>query len=305
MFIEKAIEEKIPVDSIPPLEAIRYSEHSRAVAEEEINDLPRTSSGLSSLDELTGKFYGGQLIVLSAPTKNGKTTLAQTMTWNMAKEGTQSLILSYEMSRQEITRKYRAMDDLYQFSGKATDAPIVYPIEYFRGKSNLSLLWLYEMIKKAQEVHSVKFVVIDHLHFLIPLSANQQNTSWIIGAIVRELKTFAIQLDIPILLIAHTSKIAADKVPDLDSIRDSSFISQESDYTLMLWRERINEKKTLKSTYESAEDGDIYSQRSILAVLANRHNGKTGRIKLWFDGAKFVKYNNQDETGIFANPPVV
>lgn len=296
-FLEQAKAAGVAITDIPSQQSPLYQDHTSRLREIRLTAKPRISSGLQGLDTITGRFNGGQLIILSGPTKNGKTTFAQTLSWNMAREGTPSLWLSYEMSWQELTTKFQLMDDLYQLSGEPTPVPIAYPTEYFQGKQDLNLSWVKSLIQKAIDDHGVKFVFIDHLHFLLPLK-DMNNISFVIGGVVREIKKMAVSLDIPIMLIAHTGKLPDDKVPGLDDIRDSSFIVQESDYALMVYRERnsTGTKGGVRSTYERAAPGKIYSNRAVIRVLTNRYNGNTEDLVMWHDGTKFVPYNSQDVT---------
>lgn len=244
-------------------------------------------SAFTDLDDmLGGGFKKGEVAVLSAPTKQGKTTLAQTLSWNMAKQDKRSLWFTMEMSWQEITRKFMMMDEDLQETGQPSYMPIFYPMENFRGKSELTLDWVKQVVWEAKEKQMVEFVVIDHLHFLLPLRDYNTNVSFLIGSIVREIKKMAVEMQIPILLIAHTKKFDVDKTPDINSIRDSSFIAQETDFTMIMWR--IRDKGASKKASDDGEYTIVYTNMAWLSLEANRRTGKTGRIKLWFDGSKFV-----------------
>ena len=98
---------------------------------------------------------------------------------------------------------------------------------------------------------------------------------------MRELKKMALRWNVCIVLIAHTTKISFEKEPELTDIRDSSFISQEADTVLMIWR--VMEKETKE-----------YSNQARLAILANRRNGRVGKITLRLKNNKF-----QEETNIY------
>jgi len=271
-----------------------YGELARRVAEEdeknkELDKLLTMPTCYPILDEmLDGGFRPGELAILSAPTKNGKTTLAQSITWNLTKKGKRVLWFTMEMSWKELTRKFMAMDDK-----KYSTNAICYPLENYHGGGQLQLDWLREVILNAKNVDGVDFVVIDHLHFLLPLKDFNTNISFLIGGVVREIKKIAIELEIPIMLIAHTKKLDVDKTPDINSIRDSSFIVQESDFTFIMWR--IRNKESLKKTSEESDMTEIYTNKSWLSLEANRRTGKTGRVKLWHNGTMFVPYTPEQK----------
>lgn len=276
-----------------------YENAARKVIEQDkIDDVINKpiASGFNRIDDLAGGgFKKGELIILSAPTKNGKSTLAQTITWNMAKakQSANSLWFTMEMSWQELTRKFMMMDETYRKDGHPSTTPICYPMDNYLKAGELQLQWMKDTIIEAKKFGSVEFVVIDHLHFLLPLKDFNTNTSFLIGGIVREIKKIAVELEIPIMLIAHTKKLELDKTPDLNSIRDSSFIAQEADFVFMMWR--IRNKEVLKKTHSDSEDEEqeVYTRKAWLSLEANRRNGNTGRTKLWHDGVKFVSYDKE------------
>jgi len=271
-----------------------YNEAVKKLEEQEERDKLTKSiagTGFQDLDlMLNGGFKAGELVILSAPTKQGKSTLAQTISWNMAEKGTKTLWFTMEMSWQELTSKFRDMDEEYKKTGQPSLRPIHYPLEPFLKAGDIQMQWLKDMISEAIRVEQTEFVIIDHLHFLLPLKDFNTNISFLIGGIVREIKKIAVELKIPIMLIAHTTKLDIEKTPDINSIRDSSFIAQEADFVMIMWRIRDKLAKK-KSNYDGEEDTQIvYTNKAWLSLEANRRNGKTGRIKLWHNGSKFNQF---------------
>lgn len=285
-YLEKSKQQGKGYDEITPLEIFSYRELATKILNEPPAILHKT--GFFGLDELIGGFEQGRLYVLSAPTKQGKTTLAQTIMYNMALQGDASMIFEYEMGWQETVKKFMAMDEVSDFK-KPSELCMCLPMDLHRGGGQLQYLWIYEAIEKAIKEKNVKLIVIDHLHFLLPLKETQ-NTSFVIGGIVREIKRIAVALKIPIILIAHVGMIKDEKVPDWTDIRDSSFITQEADVTLMMYRAK-NKNANKKVTDDTVED--IYRKKALLSVELNRGGGKTGRIALWHDGTKFVPYTDR------------
>lgn len=285
-YFEQSIKQGIPLEQIVPINLKTYRQ---LLNEMETQEKPKkVASNTSMLDSITGGFEEGRLYILSAQTKQGKTTMAQTFLHNMAKQGTKSMIFSYEMGWQEVAEVFGKMDESENIK---TELPVYVPVDLHRGGGSLQYQWLYDAIRKAKEEKKVSVVVIDHLHFLLPLQ-DFKNTSFILGGIVREIKRIAVNLNVAIILIAHTQKIQDDKVPDWTMIRDSSFITQESDVVFMMYRVKSKEAAK-KQTDESTEE--IYTNKTILSVELNRMGGKTGKIKMKHNGAKFVEWTQEDE----------
>jgi len=283
-YVRQSLEKGKALEDLVPFEIYSHAEFLEMLKKEPIP--PRVSSGIEKLDDFIRGFEAGRLYVLSAPTKMGKTTLAQTFMFNLALFGQASLFFSYEMGWQEITKKYEQMK-----GEEPIPLPLFMPLELHRGGDGLQYQWLFDCIAKAKKEKNIKLVVIDHLHFLLPLM-DFRNVSFIIGGIVREIKRMCVLLNIPIILIAHTSKIKDDKVADHTDIRDSSFITQEADVVLMLNREKNKNDAKKITDKQRNETDDIYSNVATLSVELNRMTGKTGRVILWHNGSMFEKYDS-------------
>jgi replicative DNA helicase len=97
-----------------------------------------------------------------------------------------------------------------------------------------------------------------------------------IGQAMRELKRMARTWNIVVVIIAHLKKTKVETQPTLEDLRDSSFIAQEADTVLMLWRE------------STRRAGQVEISNNInVSVQANRRTGKTGNVKMIYEDGKF------------------
>lgn len=291
-YTEEMLKSGHSLDEVTPLDLAKYKDLVDRLSSETAPIIH--GSGLRGLDNLIGGFEPGRLYVLSAPTKNGKTTFAQTLMYNTALAGIGSIFFSYEMGWREVTRKFMAMDNRYGKKDKPTDLPILYAVDPHKEGGGLQMQWMAEAIMRQREIYEgrgkfpINLVVIDHLHFLLPLKDYRQNVSFLIGGIVREIKRMATELNIPIILIAHTGMIKDEAKPTFRNIRDSSFITQEADVVMMMWRKK-NETTAKRITDDSVEEE--YSNITFLSVELDRVNGVTGKLKLYHNGAMFEEYD--------------
>jgi replicative DNA helicase len=125
-----------------------------------------------------------------------------------------------------------------------------------------SIDWIRDRIQEAKIKYGIRAVFIDHLHFLVDM-AKIKNPSLEIGSIVRGLKLIALELNVVIFLVAHSTKIRFDQEPDLDSIRDSSFIPQDADIVLIVWRGR--------------NEAGEFTENNKLKVSKSRRTGVMGK----------------------------
>ena len=235
-------------------------------------------SNISGLDKIIGGFRAGELIVISAPTSAGKSKLTETFTINLSEQEIGVCYFSYEMTNRELLERF----------GKHL------PIFYLPKKTlSSSLTWLEKKIIEALAKSTLnpdlplRAIVIDHLHFLFDLSQVKQ-PSLELGAIVRLVKKIALKWGIVVFLIAHTNKIGRDAVIDMSNIRDSSFISQEADFVIMLER-KLN---------KDGINDELYSKETKISVHKNRRTGKTGSFKVMLKNNKFEEIDENYEDNI-------
>lgn len=183
----------------------------------------KLDTGLTELTEAIGGLRSGDLVTITGLTGNGKTLLARTFTWNLFQDSVMSGWFCFE----------NIMEDFLDSFGK------VLPI--FALPSMLESYkptWLHDRIREAKVKYSAKVIFIDHLHFIVDIFS-MRSPSLGIGKVLRDLKNLAKELQICIVMIAHTTKVKIDKDDselDISDIRDSSFIAQESDTCILIWR---------------------------------------------------------------------
>jgi replicative DNA helicase len=182
-------------------------------------NLIKVKSFIPSLDANIEDFRDGELIVVSGPTKNGKTLFAQTLTANFVKQQYFPLWFSYEVPVRQFLTQFPTL-----------------PLIYLPAKLKAHALpWLEERIQEAFQKFRTRIIFIDHLHFLFDM-ARTKNPSLEIGTVVRRLKTLAVSGGFIVFLLCHTVKGKSEANLSYESIRDSSFISQESDCVLIIKR---------------------------------------------------------------------
>lgn len=219
-------------------------------------------SGIPTLDNLIRGFEGGELNIISGITGHGKTLFCQSLTVNFAVQEYYSLWFSYEVQAQQFLSKF---DE---------NLPLFYmPMMLKSGDPK----WIKVRIHEAKLKYGVRAVFIDHLHFLTDIMT-RNNPSLEIGKILRILKTWALDLNIVIFLIAHTTKVDFDRELQAGDTRDSSFIEQEADNVFYIWRIANSENK------------------SILKITKNRGQGVMNKIVHLIKVGKYLRERTKDES---------
>jgi replicative DNA helicase len=235
----KILDQNLRVDACP-IQSIeyyeRYCEDDKVISSFELQakllkekKTPHINikSLIPGIDYACEGFQDGELIVISGPTKNGKTLLAQTLTVNFTKQKEFSGWFTYEVPPR-------------QFLGQFQELPLFYLPQKNKAQD---FNWFMERCLESHFKYHTRVFFIDHLHYLIDM-ARIKNTSLDIGTIVRRIKRFAVDNDFVIFLLAHIGKNETEELSYRD-LRDSSFIAQESDTVIMI-------KRTPKESQTSA-----------------------------------------------------
>jgi replicative DNA helicase len=266
----------------PEIEIVKLAEAS--ALEEKKGDEDYFPLAYSVFDKaINGGVTAGDLIVISGKSGHGKTTFAQTLTYQFDKLGIPTLWFSFEMGIQEIWKKFKLMG--------VTDDFISYtPLKI--GSDNIE--WIEKKILEGILKFNIKVVFIDHLGFLTPKITEknakdfERNFSAYLGQLVRQLKNIAREKNIIIFLMAHVRK-TRDEL-DIDDLAHSVGIAQEADLVFMV--ERLMAKRT-----KVTDDNNVFTNESKITLVKNRRTGINKFIKCQMSNGRLTEIANQyDDT---------
>jgi len=222
----------------------------------------KVMSEIPTLDSLLKGFRLQQLIVISAPTKNGKTSFCIDLTTKMPEH--HPLWIPFEEGAEELIQKFIDREE----------SP---PLFYFPAtNAEYSLPWVEKKIIEAISKYDSRVIFIDHLDFIVPMGGDRHDLR--VGQAMRALKGLAKKWNIIIFVISHLTKTRPTEQPDINDLRNSSYVAQEADTVIMLWRQ------------SKRQDGEIITtDNTTISVQANRRFGKTGNIKTVFKDGKFIE----------------
>ena len=215
----------------------------------------RHYTGVTRLDEILDGFRSNQLVAISAPPKAGKTQFCV----HIARKMHNPTMFLFEETPAEV---------LYKYHKKGLQLPRFYTT---RDLNIEGVDGLYRKMIEAWVKHDSRIFFIDHLHYLLD-DDSKENTSYKIKKVMQELKDMAKRHNFTIILIAHMTKGNFTEPPGVEAIRDSSFIPQYADTTIILWRE------TYKSGAKEHKNVYNYTNNLLVNVVLNRKiNFKTDR----------------------------
>jgi len=229
-------------------------------------------------------FQPGELIVLSAPPKIGKSTWALQICAYNALLDIPSLFFCLEMRPMKIiekiiqchTKKESVGPEEIEAARQALSGKPLYLGHWYR-KPELN--GIIETLKAAVKRYGLKLVTFDHLHFLCRSITNQVQE---IGLAVQAFKFLAEELEVPIILIAQPRKIQPDAIMTAMDLKDSISIYSDCDHLIILHRIRkASEGGAVKEGMETQEQA--FDPITLVRVEASRYN-PGGEALLHFHG---------------------
>jgi replicative DNA helicase len=264
--------------------------------------LTGTPSGFKKLDELTGGFQPGNLIILAARPSMGKSALMANFAENAALAGKPVVLFSLEMGETELAQRFlasqaRVKGDSLRF-GKIEDRewPRIIDASARLAKSPLFIddssdLSILDMRAKSRRLHhqelergGLGLIMVDYLQ-LMRSDVRIENRVEQVGQISRGLKALARELEVPVVALSQLSRNVEQRTgegrkPVLSDLRESGQIEQDADLVMFIYREEYY----TKDESERPGEADI--------IIAKHRNGSIGEVILTFqkDYPRFVNY---------------
>src|SRR6266566_2354605 len=263
--------------------------------------LTGTPSGFGKLDEITGGFQRGNLIIIAARPAMGKSALVCNIAENAALHPERPrpvALFSLEMAESELAQRFVASQAMIKGDElrKGRVAEQRWP-KILKASQRLAAaqLWvddssdvgLLEVRAKARRLHSqceegLGLIIVDYLQ-LMRTESRYDNRVTAIGELSRGLKILARELEVPVIAISQLSRAVeqrSPKKPQLSDLRESGNLEQDADLVMFLYRDDYYEKENS----ERPGEADL--------IIAKHRNGATDDVVLTFreEYPKFMNY---------------
>lgn len=258
-------------------------------------------TGMRDLDEKLHGIKNGELIIIAARPAMGKSTLAVQIAEHVARDGNTALVLSQEMTYQQIADRLIAsagrvsMGDIITGQltdegwqrvsaavGKLHELPL-----FIDEQGGLTLADVCAKARMIKRKHGLSLLVVDYLQLM---SGNGDSRNAEIEVISRGLKSLAKELHIPVIALSQLSRECEkrpNKRPHLSDLRDSGAIEQDADVVLFIYRDEIYNPDSM--------------EKGIAEILIRKNRqGATGDVRMVFAG----EFSRFDDLAFGYEPPV-
>lgn len=261
-------------------------------------------TGFDLLDNRTGGWRPGNMIVVGGRPGNGKTALGLQMAYAAARENRPVMFYSLEMSEEELC--LRLLSHVTRINGhrlRTSTGLRDSERELITERSGpLSLLPLYvqddpmrtisqiasEARRQARTERGLGALFIDYMQLITPDRAGRgekPSRQEQVAKMSRQIKQLAKDLQIPIVVLAQVGRDSAKqgRPPRLEELRESGAIEQDADMCVFIHRPRSEEPVANPAPSEgptTAEHRDTETDCKL--ILAKNRMGPTAAIRVAF-----------------------
>lgn len=252
------------------------------------------STGFDRLNESTGGFHGGELILIAGRPGMGKSSFAVNIAEHVGINDKRTVaIFNLEMPREQIVNRIICSQALvdsqkirtgtltgedWEKIGEVVNKVAAAPL-YIDDTASVTVSQIRAKCRRLKQTRNLSLVVIDYLQ-LMQSSGRADNRQQEISEISRSLKILAKELDVPVIALSQLSRASesrSDKRPMLSDLRESGAIEQDADMVMFLYRDEYYNKDT--------------ENRLAECIVAKNRNGETGMFNLAWQGA-YTKFSN-------------
>jgi replicative DNA helicase len=246
------------------------------------------STGYYDLDEMTGGFQKGDLVIIAARPSMGKTAFVTGVALQAAiASRTPVALFSLEMSKEQLVQRMLCSEALVDLGrlmrGRLTDDDYV-QLAQAAAHLNTAPVWIddsgslnvLEMRAKARRLKAdqpeLGMIIVDYIQ-LMNSAGKAENRVQEVSAISRGLKALAKELAVPILALSQLSRAPeqrTDHRPQLSDLRESGSIEQDADLVMFLYRPE----------YYHRDDPELHGKAEL--IIGKQRNGPTGLVNLYF-----------------------
>jgi len=202
-------------------------------------------TGLVGLDRITGGFGPSNLIALGGWTSQGKTQLALQIAIANALDGKAVGMFTLEMNRDELVKRMLLTEsmigaDIIQNRGLTSDNwdTLRYQADklssadmliYDRGDMNISRL--KSLARMMLVRHGIRLLIVDYIQLLDAGRSNGENRQSEVAFLSRSLKNLAMELQIPVMVLAQLTDLSGhekDRRPKVRDFRESKAIGHDA-----------------------------------------------------------------------------
>ncbi|MGN1044016.1 MAG: replicative DNA helicase [Acutalibacteraceae bacterium] len=205
----------------------------------------RCDTGYSKIDSFLKGMSGGNLIILASRPKVGKTAFSLSIAQNVAETGKKMVFYSQEMLGSELCERILSKESGISMDKLIDNTLLPDEIEKLQTtlsnmKNNLIIndsagITVQDIRLNCRMIKDLGLIIIDYLQ-LMKSNSRHDTRNQEIGAISRELKKLATDLNVPILCLSQLNRVSNENTrPTSSELRDSGELEQNCNKLMLMW----------------------------------------------------------------------
>ena len=269
-------------------------------------DVIGITTGFKTLDRINGGFMPGGTYIIGARPSVGKSALMGKMAISAAREGKNVAVISLEMEDESITARLASLHTDIEFSkiiknrfqdqfeskrfyDKVQNEMAGLPIR-ISDTASVNMGDIKSKVAKLKSRGQIDILFLDYLQLVeTDRSDRNANREQQIAAVSRGLKLMAMQMQIPVILLAQLNRGSdqnSDKKPKLSNLRESGSLEQDADGVMFIHRPFMVGQETNEFGQSTENDATL--------IIAKWRNGAIFDHEIAFDPKK-MKFYEKDE----------
>jgi len=262
---------------------------------------PGVPTGYNILDNVTGGWMNGGVILFAARPGQGKTICLLEHTRKAAQLNKKVLFLSLEMpvesliyrmisgqldsglSYSKINSGRITIEQFSEIQRKAVTELEKLPIKFYDG-SNRDINYLSSLIQRIVREEKIDMVAIDYIQLCTDNQIKSSDETAVVGSVSKKVQQLAKLLKIPFLCAAQLNRQVEGRGsnrPKLSDLRSTSQLEQDASVVIGLYREDYYAYERAKEN----NDANVTFTNIIEYIFLKNRQGETKTAELYIDTA--------------------
>lgn len=230
----------------------------------------------------------GNLIVLGAPQGTGKTSWTLNVAAHWARQECPAMVYCLEMHISELIQHVLCAH--YQREEEQIDGTVIvharrdlghWPLYLGANPKITKPKDLFELLRQAIRRYGLRLLVFDNIH---ALARSVDHRVEEVSALSKQFKALAMEMEIPVLLIAQPRKLTPGMIMTPWDFKDSVDLYSDADQMVILHRAMTGKKTDRDAIAEADGEQDTMSPLTLVRVAKARHVPERDDM-LYFEGA--------------------
>lgn len=229
----------------------------------------------------------GNMILLGAPQGTGKTSWVLNVAAHWAASGCPAMVYCLEMHISELIQ--HVVCTHYRRTEEQIDAEVIvrarrdlvqWPLYLGANPKITKPKDLFELLRQAIRRYGLRLLVFDNIH---ALARSTDHRSEEVSVLSKEFKALAMEMEIPIVVIAQPRKLVPGMVMTPWDFKDTVDLYSDCDQMVILHRDMIGKVKGREATIEADGEQDTMSPLTLVRLAKGRHAAQRD-VTLYFEG---------------------